>query len=98
MKVSIPNKITGKSFLTTERAESSYGIPVLVTDSGVYGPGDRLFPENDELSWMNEEIITAGDLIEKVILTQERFLEESQESYDAKIEAAKLFLSPVNAQ
>ena len=98
MKISIPNRITGESFLTTERSESSYGIPVLVTSNGVYGPGDRLFPENDELSWMYGDIMTAGDLIKKIILAQERLDEEPKESYDEKIEAAKLFLSPINAQ
>lgn len=98
MKTSIPNRVTGlNSFLTTERSESSYGIPVLLTDNGVFGPSDRLFPENDELSFLYGDVVTAADLVEKVIISQERFDEESQESYDEKIEAAKLFLSSVNA-
>ena len=34
--------ITGDVVLTTDRSESSYGIPVLVLSGTAYGPADKL--------------------------------------------------------
>ena len=33
-------KLSPRIALTTERAESSYGIPILVIDGAAFGPGD----------------------------------------------------------
>lgn len=40
LRVSVENFAVGE--LTTERAESSYGVPVLVVDGAAHGPKDML--------------------------------------------------------
>lgn len=48
--------------LTTERGESSYGIPVLVVDGNAYGKDDIMPKGHDELGWLYE-MDTAGTTV-----------------------------------
>lgn len=96
MKVSIANRITGYSWLTTEHSASSYGVPVMINSHGeVFGPNDKLFSldHGTDLDWLNPGINTARDLIEKVILAEEKSAMESQGTYEERVAAAKLFLA-----
>lgn len=96
MYIQIINRNTGYvlGWLTTEHSASSQGIPIMVDHVGkVYGPNDRVISEHRELSWMYEGMVTAGDIIEKLILDVPKAIQESQEDYDKRIYLAKLFLT-----
>jgi hypothetical protein len=98
MKVSLPNPVIGQTYLTTDRAESSYGIPVLVKEDGIaYGPADIVRPA-DGLEWMHPMSglpateLTAADIVRKFGLQEEKSYAESAEDYRLRVEMSRLFL------